>query len=67
MEKLLIKGVAKDENVARLALIGPAGYARYRIQNFLAARGEKDQCRYYFTVNRPSQYKGHQLYGAACR
>ncbi len=62
MEKMLISGVAKDEDVARISIIGVPdrpGLA-FKIFSKLSA---KNQCRHHSSVDRPQRHEGYQLYG----
>lgn len=62
MEKLLIKGVAKDDDIVRISVIGlpdKPGIA-FKIFSLLAAK--KNQCGHYFAVGRPYRHQRHQLY-----
>ena len=62
VEKMLIRGVARDNDVARISIIGVPDQPGIAFKIFFAACGKEGQCRHHFAVDWTRRYKGHQLY-----
>lgn len=62
VEKLLIKGVTKDVNIARISAMGVSDQPGYRIPSVLAAGKAQGQRGYHSPVGGPGRYPGHQLH-----
>ncbi len=62
MEKIHVSGVAKDKNVARLALVGLEDRPGIAFKIFSLLGQEGHQRGYHPPVHRPGRHQGHQLH-----